>query len=244
MHRALPCVVITLFGLLSITCAIPLQAYTGSQLVSRMNSPASEPQFTVTVGFPGDPKHPLPAIFDIQKGSALSMNELQKHSDSVQKITDVNKKVQQVVVGFLKDRGGGRVDLRREKRESDQVVISDWLATVKSVGTTYRGRLVKAKPGALYPTLGNLLTIPRPEKRQSKDMSRWVACSWDVEPHCAFARPTQLFSLIICAQLAAYLAEHKARREFFDGNQSSGQSSGPIFQHTYSSQFLVSLTYI
>ncbi|KAJ3798446.1 hypothetical protein GGU11DRAFT_744294 [Lentinula aff. detonsa] len=177
MHRALPCVVITLFGLLSITCAVPLQAYTGSQLVSRMKSPASDPQFTVTVGFPRDPEHPLPAIFDIQKGSALSMNELQKHSDSVQKITDVNKKVQQVVVGFLKDRYPDvqivfdlsrpfpnlewkegediRVDLRREKRESDQVVISDWLATVKSVGSTYRGRLVKAELGALYPTLGS-----------------------------------------------------------------------------------------
>ncbi|KAJ3733168.1 hypothetical protein DFJ43DRAFT_1038686 [Lentinula guzmanii] len=177
MHRALPCVVITLFGLLSITCAIPIQAYTGSQLVSRMKSPASDPQVRVTVGFPRDPEHPLPAIFDIQKGSAPPMNELQKHSDSVEKITDVNKRVQQVVVGFLKDRYPDvqivfdlsrpfpnlewkegediRVDLRREKRESDHVVISDWLATVKRVGSTYRGRLVKAELGALYPKLGS-----------------------------------------------------------------------------------------
>ncbi|KAJ3785920.1 hypothetical protein GGU11DRAFT_744292 [Lentinula aff. detonsa] len=55
MHRALLCVVITLFGLLSIACAVPLQDYTGTQLVSRKQVTASEGPLTVR--FPRDPNN-------------------------------------------------------------------------------------------------------------------------------------------------------------------------------------------
>ncbi|KAJ3997494.1 hypothetical protein F5050DRAFT_1751626 [Lentinula boryana] len=179
MHRALPCVVITLFGLLSIACAIPLQAYTGSQLFSRANSGGFGP-VTLNVRFPRGP-YELPASFDGLNRTALSEHEQKDHVDASAKLIQVNDKVRKVVEGYFKTvlpqayvqfderhpfanpkwKDGedihAKVDLRvASVGKLYGPLIRQWLATVKSVGSSYIGSLIADNhDGTGYPKLGS-----------------------------------------------------------------------------------------
>ncbi|KAJ3785919.1 hypothetical protein GGU10DRAFT_353351 [Lentinula aff. detonsa] len=114
MHRALLCVVITLFGLLSITCAVPLQDYTGTQLVSRKQVTASEAPLTLTVRFPLDPKNPLAVsltkklpppehIWQKHRLENRTLHEQKIVSDGTPlTLEEINEKVKPIVANVLR----------------------------------------------------------------------------------------------------------------------------------------------
>ncbi|KAJ3798445.1 hypothetical protein GGU11DRAFT_780903 [Lentinula aff. detonsa] len=104
MHRALLCVVITLFGLLSITCAVPLQDYTGTQLVSRSQLTASKSWVTFTVRFPRDPNNQY-AVSLSRNRTAVSVDESEKVDDYRKSLFKaVNEGVKAVVTNYFKQK--------------------------------------------------------------------------------------------------------------------------------------------
>ncbi|KAJ3742841.1 hypothetical protein DFH05DRAFT_1526323 [Lentinula detonsa] len=177
MHRALLCVVITLFGLLSIACAVPLQDYTGTQLVSRTQVTASEA--SLTVRFPRDPnnqhavvltKDPPPSEHKPPEDQLLAFHKWFSE--------ELNKKIRLVVTNSLNQKfpqahivfdpsfpfedyewtpDNGRpfhLHLNTVEMVSGKAVSRNFVGTMKEVGTECMGSFVldDLSGNILFPT--------------------------------------------------------------------------------------------